>query len=287
MMFLSPFDKLIEVFRDRGKMLQDITLEAYKTMTTQDMLFYRRMGKGYPLILLHGVMVSGVMFSLKSVAEELSKNYDVIIPDLRGHGESQNMPGPYTAVQLAEDAKKLLDALNIKNAYILGYSYGGAVAQQITYMYPSLVNKLILACTFSYNMIALREKIEGIIVPLALRLLGVTRFSHLAARASPELANNPELAKEMQKMLANNDTKVAVAVYKGVLAFDSRSWVHNTRCPTLIIGGLADIGTPIHHTYFLHDKIKESQLEIFEDAGHSLLWTHSKRFVSVVKNFLR
>ena len=100
---IESFGKLIGVFRDRDKTAQDITLEAYNTMTTEDMLFYRRMGKGYPLILLHGAMVSGVMFSLKSVAEELSKSYDVIIPDLRGHGESQNMPGPYTAVQLAED----------------------------------------------------------------------------------------------------------------------------------------------------------------------------------------
>jgi 3-oxoadipate enol-lactonase len=74
-------------------------------------------------------MVNGSMFLLKSVADELAKNYDVIIPDLRGHGGSNNMPGPYTAVQHAEDIKKLLDALNIKNAYVLGSSYGGVVAQ--------------------------------------------------------------------------------------------------------------------------------------------------------------
>lgn len=68
-------------------------------MIIQDMLFYRRMGKGYPLILIHGAMVNGAMFLLKPLAEELSKNYDVIIPDLRGHGGSKNMPGPYTTVQ--------------------------------------------------------------------------------------------------------------------------------------------------------------------------------------------
>jgi pimeloyl-ACP methyl ester carboxylesterase len=120
-------------------------------MIIQDLLFYRRMGKGHPLILIHGAMVNGTMFLLKSVAEELSKNYDVIIPDLRGHGRSKNMPGPYTTVQHAEDVKKLLNALNIKNAYVLGSSYGGVVAQQLTYMYPSVVSKLILDGTFSYN----------------------------------------------------------------------------------------------------------------------------------------
>jgi len=50
-----------------------------KIMNTEDMLFYRRMGEGYPLILLHGAMMSGAIFPLKSFAEELSKDYDVII----------------------------------------------------------------------------------------------------------------------------------------------------------------------------------------------------------------
>lgn len=150
------------------------------------------MGKGHSLILLHGAMVSGAMYSLRSFAEELSKNYDVIIPDLRGHGESKNMPGPYTTVQHAEDIKKLLDALNIKNAYVLGSSYGGVVAQQITHMYPTVVSKLILDGTFSYNKITLREKIEAIIALFFLRLLGIRRLMRLAKYA-PEVGNDPVL----------------------------------------------------------------------------------------------
>jgi pimeloyl-ACP methyl ester carboxylesterase len=257
-------------------------------MNTKDLIFYRRMGEGYPLILLHGAMVNGTMFLLKSVAEELSKNYDVIIPDLRGHGGSKNMPGPYTTVQHAEDIKKLLDALNIKNAYVLGSSYGGVVAQQITYMYPSVVSKLILDGTISYNRITLREKIEAIVALFLLRLLGIRRLMRLVKHSpEPGFKNDPALKKEMIKMFADSDTKAAAAVLKEVFTFDSRSWVHNISCPTLIIGGLISIAVPVHHTYFLHDKIKNSQLEIFEDAGHALLWTHSERFISVVKNFLK
>lgn len=256
-------------------------------MNTEDLIFCRRMGEGYPLILLHGAMVSGAMFLLKSVVEELSKNYDVIIPDLRGHGGSKNMPGPYTTVQHAEDIKKLLDALNIKNAYVLGSSYGGVVAQQITYMYPSVVSKLILDGTFSYNKITLREKIEAIIALFLLQLLGIRRLMRLTVKYGPEVRNDPTLQKEMQKMFADSDTKAATAVLKEAFTFDSRSWVHNISCPTLIIGGLTSVTVPIHHAYFLHDKIKGSKLEIFEDAGHVLLWTHSERFVSVIKNFLK
>jgi pimeloyl-ACP methyl ester carboxylesterase len=257
------------------------------TNKSQDLLFYRRMGNGYPLILLHGAMVNGTMFLLKSVAEELSKNYDVIIPDLRGHGGSKNMPRPYTTVQHAEDVKKLLDALNIKNAYVLGSSYGGVVAQQITYMYPSVVSKLILDGTFSYNKITLREKIEAIIVLFFLRLLGIRRLMRLVKHSpEPGFKDDPALKEEMQKMFADSDTKAAAADLKEVFTFDSRSWVRNISCPTLIIGGLISMAVPVHHTYFLHNKIKGSQLEIFEDAGHIPIWTHSEKFIGVVKNFL-
>jgi pimeloyl-ACP methyl ester carboxylesterase len=246
------------------------------------------MGEGYPLILLHGAMANGTMFLLKSVAEELSKNYDVIIPDLRGHGGSKNMTGPYTTVQHAEDVKRLLDALNIKNAYVLGSSYGGVVAQQITYMYPSVVSKLILDGTFSYNKITLREKIEAIITLFLLQLLGVRRLMRLINIApEPGFKNDPVVKKELQKMFADSDTKAATADLKEVFTFDSRTWVHNIHCPTLIIGGLRSMAVPVHHTYFVHNKIKSSQLEIFEDAGHIPIWTHTERFISAVKNFLK
>jgi pimeloyl-ACP methyl ester carboxylesterase len=102
----------------------------------------------------------------------------------------------------------------------------------------------------------------------------------------PGFKNEPALKEEMQKMFADSDTKAATVVLKEAFTFDSRSWLHNISCPTLIIGGLRSIGVPVHHTYFLHDKIKGSQLEIFEDAGHALIWTHSERFISVVKKFL-
>jgi 3-oxoadipate enol-lactonase len=245
------------------------------------------MGTGQPLLLIHGAMANGTMFSVTSVAEELSKTYDVIIPDLAGHGRSKNMPGPYTAERLANDVVKLLDSLGIKSVYLLGYSYGGAVAQEIAYTCPLLVKKLILGCTFSYNRITLREKIEGMIAPIIIQLLGIARFARLSISNFFELANNPALSAKLEKIMADNDTQTAVAVFRALLKFDSRPWVGKIDCPTLIIAGTNDNAVPPHHAYFLHSKIKNSQLEMFKGAGHALLWTDSEKFISLVKGFLR
>jgi pimeloyl-ACP methyl ester carboxylesterase len=85
-----------------------------KSMNTQDLISYRSIGKGQPLVLIHGAMANGTMFSVTSVAEELSKTYKVIIPDLAGHDASKNMPSPYTVERLANDVVKLLDSLVLK-----------------------------------------------------------------------------------------------------------------------------------------------------------------------------
>jgi uncharacterized protein (UPF0254 family) len=91
-------------------------------------------------------------------------------------------------------------------------------------MYPSVVSKLILDGTFSYNKITLRDKIEAVIALFLLRLLGIKRFMHLTKHSpEPGFKNEPALKEEMQKMFADSDTKAATVVLKEAFTFDSRS----------------------------------------------------------------
>jgi pimeloyl-ACP methyl ester carboxylesterase len=82
------------------------------------------------------------------VLPALTRQHQVIVPDLRGHGRSQHLPGPYTVPQLAADLVALLDTLALESVDVLGYSQGGAVAQQLAHDYPGRVRRLVLACTY-------------------------------------------------------------------------------------------------------------------------------------------
>src|SRR5574342_386370 len=104
-------------------------------------LFVHQSGAGTPLLLIHGLMVSGEMY--QPVLPALATHYRVIVPDLRGHGHSGALPGPYSVEQLARDLAQLLDDLQVDAADILGYSQGGAVAQQFAHDYPRLVRGLV------------------------------------------------------------------------------------------------------------------------------------------------
>ena len=144
-------------------------------------LFFRLAGHGEPLLLIHGLTVTGRMFD--PVLPDLARQHRTIAPDLRGYGRSKYLPGPYTVSQLAADLAHLLDDLGLATVDVLGYSQGGAVAQQFAHDYPDRVRRLILACTFAYNLATFQEKIEAALAPWMLRLLGTRRFMRLGLQA--------------------------------------------------------------------------------------------------------
>jgi pimeloyl-ACP methyl ester carboxylesterase len=128
-------------------------------LASSDLLYFTERGSGSPLLLLHGLMVTGEMF--EPVIEYFATRHRVIVPDLRGHGRSRGLAPPYTAAQLASDLSRLLDRLGIDSAAVLGYSHGGAIAQQLALDYPTRCNRLVLACAYAFKMASFRERLEG------------------------------------------------------------------------------------------------------------------------------
>ncbi|HNP71860.1 MAG TPA: alpha/beta hydrolase, partial [Kouleothrix sp.] len=101
-------------------------------------------GSGTPLLLLHGLGATGAIF--RPIIPALARRFQVIVPDLRGHGHSTCLPGPDSIDRMAADVANLLDLLNIPSCLVLGYASGGAVAQQLALRYPARVRGLALVC---------------------------------------------------------------------------------------------------------------------------------------------
>jgi len=89
-------------------------------------LHYLESGRGLPVVLLHGFPLSGEIWQPQ--LKTLSERYRVIVPDLRGHGQTPAPQGVYRMDHLARDVFALLDALAIEQAVIMGHSMGGYVA---------------------------------------------------------------------------------------------------------------------------------------------------------------
>lgn len=252
-------------------------------MSSSEFLYFREHGSGPPLLLVHGLMVTGEMF--EPVIESLATRHRLIIPDLRGHGRSQGLPPPYTAAQLASDLSRLLDHLSIDSTAVLGYSQGGAIAQQLVLDHPQRCDRLVLACTYAFNMATFRERVEGHLTPFLLHTLGSRRFAKFVISQGMKQLDK-ERADWLVELLANQDTKLMVSAWKETMAFDSRSRLTEIRCPTLIVAGSNDTAVPIHHAKMLHEGIPGSQLVIIDGADHTLIWIHSKELLRVINEFL-
>lgn len=97
---------------------------------------------GEPLLLLHGITDS--WFSFSRILPLLPKGYRVIVPDQRGHGDSERPAGGYEPTSLADDAVALMDALGVRRATIVGHSMGSIVAQEVARRAPDRVAGLVL-----------------------------------------------------------------------------------------------------------------------------------------------
>ena len=121
-------------------------------------MYYEVHGEGIPLVLIHGLGAdtNAWMFQMP----ELATKYKVVIFDNRGVGQTDTPDIPYSAQMMADDTADLMDALNIAEAHILGYSLGGFIAQELAIKYPQKVRSLILA-TSSACMPLRTKLIEG------------------------------------------------------------------------------------------------------------------------------
>ncbi|GIH03766.1 alpha/beta hydrolase [Rhizocola hellebori] len=239
-------------------------------------------GAGQTVVLLHGLMASGDMF--RWLAESLEEDFRLIVPDLPGHGRSGAVAGPYAVEPMAQQVARAMEGLGVTDAQVMGYSHGGAVAQQLALDFPQLVRSLALVATYAHNTATGRERLEGWLAPRLIRLLGTHRFAKLMARpgtgGGPPL--DPERVSWLRDMLAGNDTAAMAQAAQQLSRFDSRPWLGRLKVPTLVVSGGRDTAVPAHHARMLAGGISGALTEVIAEAGHTMVWTHPDQLAKLL-----
>ncbi len=104
-------------------------------------LFYREIGEGNPIIILHGLF--GASDNWLTIAKELSKDYKIILPDLRNHGKSFHSD-EFSYDVMLEDIATLINENNWLESIVIGHSMGGKTAMFLAAKYPDLIKKLVV-----------------------------------------------------------------------------------------------------------------------------------------------
>ena len=120
-----------------------------KTVPVNDIAMHvERQGAGTPLLLLHGG--GGVGENWKLVFAAPPPGYELIIPDLRGHGRSTNPGGTITCRQLASDVVALMDVLRIERFRAIGVSLGAKTLLHVATQQPARVESMVLVSATPY-----------------------------------------------------------------------------------------------------------------------------------------
>ena len=250
-------------------------------------IFYRVEGEGEPLLLLHGLMVAGAMFD--PLVALLRDRFRMLIPDLRGHGKSGNLDGPYDVTTLAADLDTVLAEARVNRCTVMGYSHGGTVAQQLARTRPAVVSKLVLGCTYACNASTFRERLECEVFAALLRIFSPGALSKLILRPSnPKptgaIGLTGEQAEWMRSIMSANRAPAMRGAVRGLISFDSRAWLKEIAAPTLVVGGTHDHAVPRHHFDMLVNGIPGAAGRLFDRAGHALVWTHSRELADLVRS---
>lgn len=104
-------------------------------------LFFRHMGKGNPVVILHGLL--GLSDNWVTFGRQLASDFEVFIPDLRNHGQSPHDP-VFNFTVLVEDLHELIEDQGLKKVNLIGHSLGGKTAMFFALEYPDLLDKLVV-----------------------------------------------------------------------------------------------------------------------------------------------
>jgi len=236
-------------------------------------LFCATLGDGPGVVLLHPTPVNHRFWL--PVAEILSQRYRVILPDLRGHGESERGEGPITVEKLAADAGRLLDHFQLGKALFAGCSIGGYALYEIWRTMPDRVQGFAFCCSKpqadgetarakrEQNIAQIRERGTGDFIESNLQtLIGATarrRWPHKIA--------------ELREMMQTVPAESVIAVQQGLAARpDSVAAARTIRVPCCVLAGGEDTGSTPADMRLLAEQIRNggygAEYNEIPDAGH-------------------
>lgn len=250
---------------------------------------YLDVGAGPVVLLLHGFPFDKSMWA-DQVSVLTDAGFRSVVPDLRGLGETKATSEISTMDDMARDAAALLDELKIETGIVCGLSMGGYVAFELAHLFPSRVRALVLAGTRApadneQEKAGREQQVQTMLraglVPISIATLPKL----LAARTRAE---NPDVGKRARTMITCSDPRGAAAAQRGMSARrDYTDDLPNIKAPTLIIVGREDPIRPVSDAEFMHERIRNSRLEIIEDAAHMTNLEQPKEFNRTLLRFLQ
>ena len=247
---------------------------------------YELEGEGKTIVFVHGL--SDSLAYWKVLSENLKNDYQTLIYDLRGHGESSDDDRNTTNDLYQEDLYQLLKSLNIENAVFVGLSLGGNVILNLAVNHPEMVNGLVVMSSFPEH----DEKLKNIFDDFdnAIDEGFVEFFDTILPYTLPD-----DILEEHKELLENVKVEAAKTaniegIKKGINAgygFNLSDKLNEINAPTLVIAGEEDNLTTLDIQRKISDNIQDSELIVLEKTKHNILIGRNiEKVLNIINDFM-
>lgn len=250
-------------------------------------LFYEVRGSGFPVVLLHPFPLNHHFWD--DCASSLEQRFKLVVPDLRGHGDSAPGDGPATMERHARDLLRLCNELEIGKAVFAGVSIGGYILFEFWRQARERVAALILSNTRASPETAEgrinRQKSIQAVEERGPELFIEELLPRLLGRSTRE--NRADRVARTREMMSRMTVAGIVANLRGMAARpDSIPTLRTINVPALIVAGEEDAATPLSDAEVMKQHISGSRLEIVPRAGHYTAFEQPEYCGKLLRSFL-
>lgn len=244
-------------------------------------LAYDRRGKGAPLVLIHGFPLDHSIWD--EVAPLLENDFDLILPDMRGFGESDSTNDTYTMTDLAEDVAALMDHLGIKSAFIAGHSMGGYVALAFAQGHASRVRGLALVSSMASADAA--ERKAGRYAQAA--QIAENGIGETVAGMTTKLSADESVQKYVHDLMKKQKPAGYIGSLKAMAErSDTLSVLTAASFPVTLVHGDADALIPIAKAQEIQTAVPSAKMFALQGIGHMPMMESPQDVAGAMKKFL-
>ncbi len=250
-------------------------------------IFYEVVGNGPTVVLLHPFPANHDLW--KPAAQAVMSHYRVILPDLRGHGDSEVGEGPATMEKHAADVAQVLDHEEVGRATFVGVSIGGYVLFEFWRKYRARVEALML-CNTKAQADTSEARAGRLQAALDVMEHGTEPFfeSMLPKLIGKTTRNTrPDLVKGALRMMQKMSPEDVAMVQRGMATRqDSVGTLKTINVPTLIVTGDEDILTGVADAELMRQNVPSAQMKVIAKAGHYSPWEQPEEVGKLLRQFL-
>jgi 3-oxoadipate enol-lactonase len=248
---------------------------------------YWTVGSGPAIVLLHPFPAHHEFWT--PVAEVLATRYRIILPDLRGHGESTVGEGPATMEKHATDIARVMDDVDVGRAPLVGVSIGGYALFEFWRKYRPRVAALALCNTKAgadgAEARAARLEAANDVLDRGTEPFFETMIPRLLGKTTRE--TRPDRIEGVWRMMRKMSPEDVAQVQRGMAERpDSIETLKTISVPTILITGAEDIMTGVNEAELMHRSIVGSQLRVIVKAGHYSPWEQPQEAARLLGQFL-